>query len=89
MQWTISSGTLSLNRIEILSSKGEINEYEVALREGRKRQIRRMFRALGHTVTHLCRIQEGSLELGDLKPGAWRSLDPAEVQRLREEVYLT
>ena len=57
-------------------------EIEVTIREGRKRQVRRMIEALGNEVVALQRIRIGSLELGELAPGASRRLDDDEVQAL-------
>ncbi|MDD2707679.1 MAG: pseudouridine synthase [Verrucomicrobiae bacterium] len=50
----------------------------VMLREGRKREIRRIFGALGHPVKRLCRVAVGKLELGGLPVGKWRDLTPVE-----------
>ena len=58
-------------------------ELELTIREGRKRQVRRMCDAVGHPVVALRRIAFGPLHLGDLPPGAHRRLGPAEVERLR------
>jgi 23S rRNA pseudouridine2605 synthase len=55
----------------------------VMLREGRKRQIRRVGAMLGHPVRRLIRVRIGPLRLGDLKPGQWRRLTDAEVKALR------
>jgi 23S rRNA pseudouridine2605 synthase len=55
----------------------------VVLREGRNRQIRRMFESVGLDVVRLVRVRVGSLLLGDLAPGAWRELSAAEVAALR------
>jgi len=57
---------------------------EITLREGRKRQVRRMLSALGHPVRELTRVAYGPLVLGGLAPGAVRSLDDAEVRALRD-----
>lgn len=57
-------------------------EIEVTIREGRKRQVRRMAEAVGNEVVALKRIRIGSLELGELAPGASRRLDDDEVQAL-------
>ena len=57
-------------------------EIEVTIREGRKRQVRRMAEAVGNEVVSLKRIRIGSLELGELAPGASRRLDDDEVQAL-------
>ncbi len=56
---------------------------ELTIREGRNRQVRRMFDAIGHPVLELERVAFGPLRLGDLAPGAHRRLSDAEVQRLR------
>jgi len=58
----------------------------VILREGRKRQIRRMLAALGHPVRRLIRVRMGSLELATLEPGKWRPLAPREVRQLQRLV---
>lgn len=52
------------------------NQYLVFLTEGRNRQIRRTFAALGYTVTKLHRTQFGKYELGDLKPGKYVIIKP-------------
>ena len=56
---------------------------EITLREGRKRQVRRMCEAVGHPVVKLERISFGPLELGGLKPGEHRLLSADEVAKLR------
>ena len=56
---------------------------EVALREGRKRQLRRMCEAVGHRVVALRRIAFGPLALRDLPEGSSRRLGEAEVEELR------
>ena len=50
------------------------------IHEGRNRQIRRMCECAGVRVLRLKRIREGSLRLGDLKPGKWRELKTEEIQ---------
>lgn len=55
----------------------------LVLREGRKRQVRRMFAAVGAPVERLVRTHVGSIALGDLSPGCWRELGAEEVERLR------
>jgi 23S rRNA pseudouridine2605 synthase len=56
---------------------------ELTIREGRKRQVRRMLEAVGHPAVALRRVQFGPLALGDLGVGAHRKLAAAEVERLR------
>jgi 23S rRNA pseudouridine2605 synthase len=57
---------------------------ELTLREGRKRQVRRMCEAVGHPVARLERIRFGPLALGDLEPGEHRRLSDGEIAGLRE-----
>ncbi len=52
------------------------------IREGRKRQVRLMFRAVGHDVLKLRRVRVGGLKLGKLPCGEWRELRPAELEAL-------
>lgn len=52
----------------------------VELTEGKNREIRRMFEAAGHEVTRVHRVAFGSIELGDLAPGEWRSVRKSEVR---------
>ena len=61
--------------------------YEVRLFEGRKNQIRMMFRHLGLLVEKLKRIEIGTLSLGPLKPGEFRYLDSAEVEKLKRSLH--
>ena len=57
---------------------------DVTIHEGRNRQVRRMCQAAGLEVARLKRIREGKLHIGDLKPGAWRYLEPEEIEALLE-----
>lgn len=56
----------------------------VTIHEGRYRQVRRMFEAVGHQVIQLKRVGFASIQLGDLPRGQWRRLTDAEVKRLKE-----
>jgi 23S rRNA pseudouridine2605 synthase len=56
---------------------------EIGIREGRKRQVRRMVEAVGHRVVELERVAFGPLGLRGLEPGRSRRLSAAEVERLR------
>ncbi len=57
--------------------------YRFILNEGRKREIRRMTAAAGAPTRRLIRLRIGALTLGDLPPGHWRELTPAEAQLAR------
>ena len=65
-------------------SKEEVNSWvEITIHEGRKRQVRRMFDRVGHSVIKLKRVKVGTLTLGDLDEGAFRYLDADEVAALK------
>lgn len=69
-------------RIESLAGKGAW--LRIALREGRKRQIREMCTLIGLPVVRLIRIAIGPLHLGTLKPGEWRYLSAEEIALLQK-----
>jgi 23S rRNA pseudouridine2605 synthase len=56
---------------------------ELTIHEGRNRQVKRMFEAVGHRVRRLHRSRFGPLTVEGLEPGAWRELQPSEVEALR------
>jgi len=62
--------------------------YEVRLVEGRQNQIRVMFKHFGRLVEKLKRVKIGFLDLGDLKPGAYRTLTRTEVARFRKLMHI-
>ena len=53
------------------------------MREGRKREVRRLFDAVGHPVRRLVRERLGPISLGRLPIGQWRELTGQELERLR------
>lgn len=60
-----------------------ISKYRVIIHEGKKRQIRLMFKAVSHRVVRLRRTHIGGLELGELPQGQYRYLTPTEVAKLQ------
>lgn len=58
----------------------------IGIHEGRKRQVRRMFRAIGHPVLALHRDTFGPVGLGDLSGGSWRVLSREEEEALRRAI---
>lgn len=69
--------------IEIIERNESYSLLRIVLREGRKRQIRRIAAGFGHPVRRLVRTKIGPLDLGDLKPGDWRYLSKGEVESLQ------
>lgn len=72
--------------VEVIGGSKETTDLRVTLREGRKRQIRRVAALLGHDVQYLFREQIGPLHIGDLPRGKWRHLTDEEVEALHEAV---
>ena len=77
----LSEGRLAPCQIRLVKP-GNNSWLTVTLRQGRYRQIRRMFESIRHPVMRLRRVSIGSLKLGNLKPGESRQLSPAEVRKL-------
>lgn len=61
---------------------------EIVLREGRQRQVRRMFESIGHPVARLRRIRIGPIVDEQIPIGHWRELDDQEVAKLRRAAKL-
>lgn len=72
-------------KVKLRKVQADRAQLEVTIHEGRNRQIRRMCREAGMTVTRLKRIQEGKLCLGNLPLGQWRYLTEQEVRALLNE----
>lgn len=72
--------------IQLLQRSADQSELRITLREGRKRQIRRIAASFDHPVRSLVRISIGPLQLGDLQPGEWRYLNAEEIRQLRASV---
>jgi 23S rRNA pseudouridine2605 synthase len=61
----------------------DTSRVELVLHEGRKHQVKRMLAAVGHPVNRLHRSAYAGLTLEGLEPGAWRELEPSELEQLR------
>jgi len=72
---------LQCHTVKIQKNSGRESHLEVVLIQGKNREIRRLFKALGHEVTRLRRIQYGPFKLGDLPSGAWREIPIEDVKK--------
>ena len=82
----IEEGTITSAKINQIGKREGQTQFKVVIHEGKKRQIRRMFRTVGHDVVHLRRIGIGSLSLERLPIGKYRPLTPIEIKSLDHEV---
>jgi 23S rRNA pseudouridine2605 synthase len=72
-------------QVRVLEQRPKRATVEMVLTEGRNRQVRRMWAALGHRVRRLVRVAIGNYRLGDLPPGATRVLDEAAIRAVLGE----
>lgn len=77
---TAGIGGLRAERAIVRKRSMRETHLEIALTEGRNREIRRLLGACGHEVTRLLRVAYGGIELGALQPGAWRSISKHEIE---------
>jgi 23S rRNA pseudouridine2605 synthase len=66
------------SKVAVLKRSNRETHLAVELTEGKNREIRRLFDALGHEVTRLLRVSFGPIELGSLQPGRWRELSKSD-----------
>jgi 23S rRNA pseudouridine2605 synthase len=86
---TLEDGEAHFDRVVPSGSgdSGSHHWYAVTLREGRKREVRRLWEAVGLTVSRLLRVRYGPVSLGrELRRGAWRDLQPRELAALYKAV---
>jgi 23S rRNA pseudouridine2605 synthase len=80
----LDDGLTAPAEVRLVRHRASRVEVEITIREGRKRQVRRMFSAVGHPVKRLVRTRFGPIELGSLGPGKNVRLTPEQVAALRE-----
>lgn len=77
-----SGERLRVRAARVISSSKKQSVLQLELSEGKNREIRRLAAILGLTVRRLVRQQIGSIKLGQLRPGKWRTLTESEIKSL-------
>lgn len=70
-------------KVSIIKGSGHSTIVEIAIREGKNRQVRKMFAAVGNPVQELERVAIGDIRLGHLKAGHYRKLTREEIEYLK------
>ena len=78
----LDDGITAPAKVTLVQQRGGTAAVEIGIHEGRNRQVRRMFEAVGHPVRRLVRVRIGPLADRSLSPGEWRVLTSAEVRTL-------
>lgn len=81
----LDDGVTQPAKVAHIRSSGSNCWFEVTLKEGKNRQVRRMCEFFGLVVVRLKRIRIGFLNLDGLRPGTYRQLQPAEIARLKRK----
>ncbi len=84
----LADGKTAPAKVRKLRKLKENSWVEMTITEGRKRQVRRMFDHVGHSVLKLIRVKVGRVDLGPLPPGEIRSLTPDEIESLKIQTGL-
>ncbi len=84
----LEDGPTAPAEVQVLRERINSTMLSIGIREGKKREIRRMCQKVGHPVISLKRVAFGPVTLGDLQPGATRLLADEEIAGLRESVGL-
>jgi pseudouridine synthase len=85
---TLETGPTAPAHVVPLERAQSLSVLRITIHEGKKRQVRLMCRAVGHSVLELKRVGFGNLRLGDLEEGKFRPLTDSELKGLRRLVKL-
>jgi pseudouridine synthase len=85
----LDDGVSAPARVRVIDKLKKNAWVEIEVHEGRKREVRRMFEALGYYVEKLMRIRVGPILLGALPPGELRPLSQTEIQSLKHTAGLS
>ncbi|RJP57307.1 MAG: rRNA pseudouridine synthase [Deltaproteobacteria bacterium] len=78
----LDDGVTAPAKLKFIKKIKDKSWWEISIHEGKKRQIKRMFEGIGHSIYQLRRIRFGPLELRELAPGKYRFLTDQEIREL-------
>jgi len=84
----LDDGTTAPAKARVMKHTSKQTLLRLQIHEGKKREVKRMCKAVGHPVASLTRIAFCGIQAGDLKPGEWRHLTDEEVTMLRRKTGL-
>jgi 23S rRNA pseudouridine2605 synthase len=85
----LDDGPTAPAEVKLIEAKGpNAATLSIRIHEGRNRQVRRMFEAVGHEMIHLKRTTLGPLSLRDMQVGQWRELSEREIDDLKRSLGL-
>ena len=85
----LDDGITAPARARLIQSDTASSLVELTIHEGRNRQVRRMFDAIGCPVQRLVRVAYGPLMLGEVRPGSYRPLTMQEIRKVRKATGLS
>ena len=84
----LEDGVTAPAKARVMKHTAKQSLIRLQIHEGKKREVKRMCKAVGHPVASLVRVEFGGIRVGDLKPGEWRHLTEEEVGMLRRKTGL-
>lgn len=81
----LSDGPTQPAMVRLLDRNRDLSRFQIAIAEGRNRQIRRMCAQVGHPIIRLIRVAIGGLQLKGLESGQWRHLTQAELSAFYQD----
>ena len=84
----LQDGATGTAKVNVLGFMNKYTRIRLLLREGRKREVKQLCKAVGHPVAHLERVEFAGVTAKNLRPGNWRFLTSKEISRLHSLVNL-
>ncbi len=84
----LDDGPARATEVQLLRAERRTGVLSLSLKEGRKREVRRLLEAVGYRVVRLRRVRFGPIRLGELAVGHWRELTTTEIRALRRAARL-